>query len=71
MCLKIYELDPSKFLSAPGLAWQAVLKKAKLKLDLLTDINTLLMVEKGIRGRICRSIYQYAKSNNKYMKDYD
>ena len=31
----------------------------------------LLMVEKGIRGEICRSIYQYSKANNKYMKDYD
>ena len=31
----------------------------------------LLMVEKGIRRRICHSIYQYAKANNKYMKDYD
>ena len=31
----------------------------------------LLMVDKGIRGRICHSIYQYAKTNNKYMKDYD
>ena len=31
----------------------------------------LLMVEKGIRGGICHSIYQYAKTNNKYMKDYD
>ena len=31
----------------------------------------LLMIEKGIRGRICHSIYQYAKANNKYMKDYD
>ena len=30
----------------------------------------LLMVEKGIRGGICHSIYQYAKANNKYMKDY-
>ena len=29
------------------------------------------MVEKGIRGRICHSIYWYAKGNNKYMKDYD
>ena len=29
------------------------------------------MVEKGIRGGICHSIYQYAKANNKYMKDYD
>ena len=71
MCLKIYELDPAKFLSAPGLAWQAALKKTKVKLDLLTDIDMLLMVEKGIRGRICHSIYQYAKSNNKCMKDYD
>ena len=31
----------------------------------------LLMVEKGIRGGICHSIYQYEKSNNKYIKDYD
>ena len=31
----------------------------------------LLMVEKGIRGGICHSIYQYAKANNKHMKDYD
>ena len=46
MCLEIYELDPTKFLSATGLAWQAALKKTKVKLDLLTDINMLLMVEK-------------------------
>ena len=46
ICLEIYELDPAKFLSAPGLAWQAALKKSKVKLDLLTDIDTLLMVEK-------------------------
>ena len=39
-----------KLLSAPGLAWQAALKKTKVKLDLLTDIDMLLMVEKGIRG---------------------
>ena len=71
MCLEIYELDPAKFLSAPELAWQAALKKTKVKLDLLIDIDMLLMVEKGIRGGICHSIYQYAKANNKYMKDYD
>ena len=50
MCLEIYELNPAKFLSAPGLAWQAALKKAKVKLDLLTDIDMLLTVGKGIRG---------------------
>ena len=31
----------------------------------------LLMLEKGIRGGICHSIYRYAKANNKYKKDYD
>ena len=58
MCLKIYEFDPVKFLSAPGLVWQAALKKAKVKSDLLTDINMLLMVEKGTRRGICHSIYR-------------
>ena len=46
-------------------------KKTKVKLDLLTDTNMLLMVEEGIRGGICHSIYWYAKTNNKYIKDYD
>ena len=42
-----------------------------MKLDLLTDIDKLLTVEKGVRGGICCSIYRYAKANNKYMKNYD
>ena len=63
MYLKIYELDPAKFLSAPGLAWQAVLKMTKVKLDLLINIYMLLMAEKAIRGGICHPIYQYAKAN--------
>ena len=69
MCLEIYALDSTKFLSAPGLAWEAALKKTKVKLDLITDINMLLIAEKEIRGGICHSIYRYAKPNNKYMKD--
>ena len=71
MCLKTYNLNPAKFLSTPGLAWQAAFKKNKVKLDLFIDINMLSMVEKGIRGGTCHSIYRYAKANNKYMKDYD
>ena len=71
LCLKIYHLDPAKFLSAPGLAWPAALKKTEVKLELLTDIDMLLMVEKGIRGGICHAIHSYAKANNKYMKDHD
>ena len=51
--------------------WQAAFKKTKVKLDLLTNIDMLLLVEKGISGGICHSIYRYAKANNKCMKDYD
>ena len=71
MCIKVYEIDPAHFLSAPGLAWQARLKKTEVKLELLTNNDMLLMIEKGIRGGICHAIYRYAKANNKYMKNYD
>ena len=70
--IEIYELDPAHFLSAPGLAQQACLKRTGVKLELLTDHDMLMMVEKRIRGRICQALYRYAKANNKYMgKKYD
>ena len=68
-CIEIYELDPSHFLSAPGLAWQACLKKTEVELQLLTNIDMFLMVEKGIQGGICHAIHRYARANNKYMKN--
>ena len=79
MCINKHKLDPSKFILALGLAWfkkgkqqaAAALKKTKVKLDLLTDIDMLLLVEKGITEGICHSFYRYAKAGNKYMKDYD
>ena len=71
MCLEIYDLDPAKFLSALGLAWEAALQKTPVKLDLSTDINILLMLEKSISGGICHSVYQYAKANKKCMNDND
>ena len=70
-CLKNYELDPAHFVSSPGLAWQACLKKTNVELELLTDYDMLLMVEEGIRGGICHAMQRYPKANNKYMKDYD
>ena len=64
-------LDPAHFLSAPGLAWQACLKRTEVELELLTNVDMLLMVEKGIRGGICHAIHRYVKANNLYMKNYD
>ena len=70
-CIEIYGLDPSYFYSAPGLVWQACLKKTDVKLELLTDYQMLLMIEEGIRGGMCQSTHRYAKANNKYTKNYD
>ena len=70
-CIEIYEFDPAHFLSAPGLAWQACLKKTEIKLELLTDNDMLLMFEEGIRGGMCHVSHHYAKANNKYLKNYD
>ena len=61
-CIEIYEFDPAHFLFAPGLAWQACLKKTRVELELLTDIDTLLMVEQGTRGGICQTTHRYAKA---------
>ena len=71
MCLDIYGLDPVLFVSAPGLAWRAWLKKTHVKLELLPDYDMQLMIEKWIRGGICQTPNRYAKANNKYMKNYD
>ena len=50
MCLKIYELDPVYFVSAPGLAWKTCLKKTEVKLELITNYDMILMIEKGVKG---------------------
>ena len=73
-CLKIYKLDPQKFLTATRLVWLAALKKSwsKIrKLELLTNIDKLSMFGKGIRGWICSSIIRYTKATKKCMKVYD
>ena len=53
------------------MAWQGCLKKTGIELELLTDVDILLMLEKGIRGGICYATHRYAKANNNYVKNYD
>ena len=71
ICLKVHHLDSAKFLSPSRLAWQVASKKTKLKLELSTDIDLLLMVEQVIRGEICHVIHWYTKINDKYIRDHD
>ena len=63
--LEIYRLDLAHFPSAKELAWQAFLKKSKVKLDLLLDTNISLLIEKGIKSVIQHAIQGYVKANNK------
>ena len=71
MCLEVYELDPTYFVFAPGLAYQACLKKTGVELELITNYDMILMIEKGIRGGICQATHRQATANNKYMKNYN
>ncbi|KAE9523040.1 hypothetical protein AGLY_016671 [Aphis glycines] len=67
--LKKYKLDPLWYYTTPGFAWDSMLRMTKVKLDLLTDIDQILMFESGIRGGLSQCSQRYSKANNKYMGD--
>ena len=71
MSLKIYGLDPGYFVSLPGFSWHACLKITGVKLESITYINILLMMESGMRGGVCHVIRSYAEVKNKYMNNND
>lgn len=69
--LKQYELDPCHFYTSPGLSWSACLKMTGVRLELLSDIDQVLMIEAGIRGGVSQISNRYQKANNKYLPDYN
>ncbi|XP_061193783.1 uncharacterized protein LOC133202021 [Saccostrea echinata] len=71
LCLRIYGLDPAHFYTAPGLAWQAALKMTDVHLELFTDPDMHLFIERGLRGGISMISQRYAKANNPYVEDYN
>ena len=68
-CYKYHELDSLHYYSAPGLAWDACLKKTKIQLELLTDVDMNLMIDEGCRGGMSIITQRYAKANNKYISN--
>ena len=70
-CMRRYKLYPCHCLTSPGLAWDAVLKMANIFLDLITDADMQLFIEKGMPGGISYISHRYARANNKYMESYD
>ena len=66
-----YGLDPAHYLTSPGLAWDAMLKMTKISLELITDIDVQLFIEKGMRGGISYIAHRRAKANNKYMENFN
>ena len=69
ICLENYKLDPAHYFTTPGLSWDAALKVTGINLELLSDIDMLLMVEKGTRGGVSMISNRYSEANNKYMGD--
>ena len=68
LCLKHYEIDPAYCYSAPGLSWNAGLKKTEIELELLHDKDMLDMFTDGIRGGFSGVLGQrFVKANNKYI----
>ena len=71
VCHDAFGLDPLHYYTAPGLAWDALLKRTNIKLDLLTDIDMHLFIEKGMRGGISMVSKRHAKANNPHTVGYN
>ena len=71
LCLEQYKPDPVHYYSSPCLSWDALLKHTGVKLELLTDIDMHLFIEKGLRGGISMTSRRFTKADNPKVPDYD
>ena len=68
-CLIDYELDPAHYYTLPNFAWDAMLLKTGIQLDLIYNEDLYKMIERGLRGGMCQCTLKLAEANNKYMKE--
>ncbi|KAJ8913054.1 hypothetical protein NQ315_006555 [Exocentrus adspersus] len=64
ICLETYKLDPAQYFTAPGLAWDAMLK-------LTQNIDMIHMLKKGIRGGISQCSERKHVANNMFVPNYN
>ena len=69
--IKAYGLDPAQYYTTPGFTWDAMLKFTKIQMELLTDLDMHLFVERGVRGGVSQCCNRYTRTNNEYMSDYN
>ena len=70
-CKSAYGLDALHYYTSPGLAWHAMLKYTGVELDLISDPDMYLMIERGIRGGVSSIMKRHSEANHKYLDDYD
>ena len=68
ICIEYSKFDPTNYLIAPGIAWDAMLLQTKVKLDLITAVEMLSMIERQKRGGLCVvGSKRHDTANNKYI----
>ena len=71
LCLSYYKLDPVHYYGTPGIAWDACLKISGQWLELITDSDKYLFIERAQRGGMSFIGKRYSEANNKYMENFD
>ncbi|RLU21807.1 hypothetical protein DMN91_006183 [Ooceraea biroi] len=70
-CIRGYGLDPAHYYTLPGYTWDAMLLHTGIEFELLTDVDMVLFVERGVRGGLSQCSHRYARVNNRYAPSYD
>ncbi|GFY32028.1 c2H2-type domain-containing protein [Trichonephila clavipes] len=71
ICMQTYKLDPCWYFTTPALSWDVMLLHTKVAIELFTDYDMLLFIEKGVRGGISQCCNRYAIANNRYMSNFN